>query len=151
MPQREAAGHAGGTAPADLNERLHVTGQLGLALALLDLLDDYWVTCEIRFADRGPGGPLPSDVLWDGYRRRLEAPETADAVPTRYGPTGSRTAPPARPPSPKCSGATPTTCGPTDSPEPLLRRTRRVLECSGHRPGPLGAHGIAARLPALHD
>ncbi|MER6183585.1 hypothetical protein [Streptomyces sp. NPDC001652] len=62
------------------DERLDAAGQLGLAFGLLDLLDDYWVTCEIRFADRGPGGPLPSDVLWDGYRRRLEAPEAADAV-----------------------------------------------------------------------
>ncbi|MGW7203265.1 hypothetical protein [Streptomyces sp. NPDC054837] len=120
------------------DERLDVAGQLGLAFGLLDLLDDYWVTCEIRFADRGPGGPLPSDILWDGYRRRLESPEAADAVTYSLWADWfeDRDAGRLR----------------TDSPEPLLRRARRVLECSGPVPWAVkeSAYGIAARLPALH-
>ncbi|MEU9916820.1 hypothetical protein [Streptomyces sp. NPDC051001] len=133
------------------DERLDAAGQLGLAFGLLDLLDDYWVTCEIRFADRGPGGPLPSDVLWDGYRRRLEGTEAADAVTyslwadwfedrdtceTAFAEVLGRDAGRLR----------------TDSPEPLLRRARRVLECSGPVPWAVkeSVYGIAARLPALH-
>ncbi|MEU6372495.1 hypothetical protein [Streptomyces sp. NPDC046909] len=133
------------------DESLDAAGQLRLAFGLLDLLDDYWVTCEIRLADRGPSGPLPSDVLWDGYRRRLEAPETADAVTyslwvdwfedratsaTAFaevlGHDGHLLTDPA--------------------PEPLLRRARRVLECSGPVPWPEKetAYGLAARVPALH-
>ncbi|MEW2357986.1 hypothetical protein [Spirillospora sp. NPDC029432] len=45
-------------------------GRLELAFGLLDLLDDYWVTCEMRFAVLN--GKVPRAVLWDGYRRRLE-------------------------------------------------------------------------------
>ncbi|MCX4536554.1 hypothetical protein OHA79_10465 [Streptomyces sp. NBC_00841] len=62
------------------DECLDVAEQVRLAFGLLDLLDDYWVTCEIRFADRGSEGSLPADVLWDGYRRRLEADRDAEAV-----------------------------------------------------------------------
>ncbi len=62
------------------DESLDVTEQVRLAFKLLDLLHDYWVTCEIRFADRGPEGPLPVDVLWEGHRRRLEAGRDAEAV-----------------------------------------------------------------------
>ncbi|MEU9415775.1 hypothetical protein [Streptomyces sp. NPDC048272] len=61
-------------------ETLDAAGQVRLAFGLLDLLDDYWVTCEIRMADRGAEGPLPADELWDGYRRRLEADRDAEAV-----------------------------------------------------------------------
>lgn len=62
------------------DERLDVAGRVRLAFGLLDLLDDHWVTCEIRFADRGPEGSLPADALWDGYRRRPEAERDAGAV-----------------------------------------------------------------------
>jgi hypothetical protein len=61
-------------------EDLDTADQLRLAFGLLDLLDDYWVTCEIRFANEGAEGPLPADVLWDGYRRRLEADRGVEAV-----------------------------------------------------------------------
>jgi hypothetical protein len=61
-------------------EDLTTAEQLRLAFGLLDLLDEYWVTCEIRFANEGPEGPLPADVLWDGYRQRLEADRNAEAV-----------------------------------------------------------------------
>ena len=56
-----------------VDDDLDAEGRVRLAFGLLDLLDDYGVTCEIRMADRGPDGPLPSGALWDGYRRRLEA------------------------------------------------------------------------------
>ncbi len=62
------------------DESMDVAEQARLAFGMLDLLDDYWVTCEIRFADRGSQGPLPADVLWGGYRRRLEADRDAEAV-----------------------------------------------------------------------
>lgn len=62
------------------DECLDVAEQVRLAFGLLDLLDDYWVTCEIRFADQGSQGPLPADLVWDGYRRRLEADRDAEAV-----------------------------------------------------------------------
>ena len=62
------------------DERLDAAEQLRLALGLLDLLDDYWVTCEILFACQGPDGPLPAEVLWDGSRRRLEAPQVSETV-----------------------------------------------------------------------
>ncbi|MFD3555115.1 hypothetical protein ACFWWA_23930 [Streptomyces goshikiensis] len=61
-------------------EDLDMADQLRLAFGLLDLLDDYWVTCEIRFANESADGPLPADVLWDGYRQRLEADLGVEAV-----------------------------------------------------------------------
>ncbi|WP_327721039.1 hypothetical protein OG381_41020 [Streptomyces sp. NBC_00490] len=134
------------------DERLDVAGQLGLAFGLLDLLDDYWVTCEIRFADRGPGGPLPSGVLWDGYRRRLEAPEAADAVTYSLWADWFED-------RDTCEAAFAEVLGRdagrlhTDSPQPLLRRARRVLECSGPVPWAVkeSAYAVAARLPALFE
>ncbi|MFG3182110.1 hypothetical protein [Streptomyces nigra] len=61
-------------------EDLDTADQLRLAFGLLDLLDDYWVTCEIRFANESAECPLPADVLWDGYRQRLEADRDVEAV-----------------------------------------------------------------------
>lgn len=61
-------------------EDLHAADQVRLAFGLLDLLDEYWVTCEIRFANESAEAPLPADVLWDGYRQRLEAGREAEAV-----------------------------------------------------------------------
>lgn len=61
-------------------EDLDAADQVRLAFGLLDLLDEYWVTCEIRFAHAGAEGPLPADVLWDGHRQRLEADRDAAAV-----------------------------------------------------------------------
>jgi hypothetical protein len=62
------------------DECMDVAEQVRMAFGMLDLLDEYWVTCEIRSADRGPEGPLPAEVLWDGHRRRLEADRDAEAV-----------------------------------------------------------------------
>ncbi|MGW2561824.1 hypothetical protein ACWCXB_21740 [Streptomyces sp. NPDC001514] len=133
------------------DERLDTAGQLRLAFALLDLLDEYWVTCEIRFADRGPDGPLPPEVLWDGYRRRLEAPQVADAVTYSLWVDWFED---------RNTSATAfaEVLGHdvhhllTGTPDALLRRARRVLECSGPVPWSAKetAYGIAARIPALH-
>jgi hypothetical protein len=51
--------------------------QLDLALGLLDLLDEYWVTAEVRFHVRGQA-PMIVERLWEGYRERLERVESAD-------------------------------------------------------------------------
>src|SRR3954452_2276913 len=44
---------------------LDAVGRLRLALGLLDLLDDYWVTCEIRFALTDAPDPMATRVFWD--------------------------------------------------------------------------------------
>ncbi|GCD41170.1 hypothetical protein [Streptomyces paromomycinus] len=54
---------------------LDAPARLRLAFGLLDLLGDYWVTCELRFAVRDERHPLRADLFWDACRRRLEAPE----------------------------------------------------------------------------
>jgi hypothetical protein len=59
---------------------LDATGRLRLALGFLELLDDYWVTCEIRFVVMNARDPILDGLLWDAYRRRLEAPEPAEPI-----------------------------------------------------------------------
>ncbi|MCX4765088.1 hypothetical protein OG562_29765 [Streptomyces sp. NBC_01275] len=134
------------------DDELTPADQVRLAFGLLDLLDDYWVMCEIRFEDRGPDGPLPADVLWDGCRRRLEAERDAEPVAhalwadwfedrqtsaTAFAEVLGR----------DIDGLL------TDSSEALLRRARRVLACSGPVPWPAkaAAYDTAARLPALRQ
>ncbi|MFJ8039446.1 hypothetical protein ACIRBX_02895 [Kitasatospora sp. NPDC096147] len=134
------------------DDGLDQAGRLAVAFGLLDLLDDYWVTCEIRFAHQGAGGPLPTDALWAGYRRRLEAdrdPEpvtyslwvawfedrttSANAFAEVLGNDLARivTAPSA----------------------PLLRRAARVLACSGPVPWAVKqpAYATALRCAGLHE
>ncbi|MFJ3222742.1 hypothetical protein ACIPJS_05180 [Streptomyces sp. NPDC086783] len=132
-------------------EDLTTAEQLRLAFGLLDLLDEYWVTCEIRFANEGPEGPLPADVLWDGYRQRLEADRNAEAVTYSLwvdwfeDHTTSATA------FTEVLGNDIDRVVAEHSPGPM-RRARRVLECSGpvlwtvKEP----VFRTAARLPALH-
>lgn len=130
---------------------LDPAGRLRLAFGLLDLLDEYWVTCEIRFADDSAEGPLPADVLWDGYRRRLEADRDAEAVTYSLwvdwfeDHTTSATA------FAEVLGYDIDRVV-ADRSEPLLRRARRVLECSGPVRWPVKepVYRTAARLPALH-
>ncbi|GHI76653.1 hypothetical protein Sspor_22140 [Streptomyces spororaveus] len=132
-------------------EDLDTADQLRLAFGLLDLLGEYWVTCEIRFADDSSEGPLPADVLWDGYRRRLEADKEVEAVTYSLwvdwfeDRTTSATA------FAEVLGndiehvvAEPS--------QALLRRARRVLECSGPVPWSVKepTYRTALRLPALH-
>ncbi|MFD5878718.1 hypothetical protein [Streptomyces yangpuensis] len=65
-------------------EDLDTADQVRLAFGLLDLLEEYWVTCEIRFANEGPEGPLPADVLWDGYRVKEPTYRTAMRLPALH-------------------------------------------------------------------
>ncbi|MEU0393717.1 hypothetical protein ABZ208_13210 [Streptomyces sp. NPDC006208] len=133
------------------DERLDMAGRLRLAFGLLDLLEVYRVPSEIHFADRGPDGPLPPEVLWDGYRRRLEAPRAAEAVTYSLWVDWFED---------RSTSATAfaEVLGHdidrllTGAPDALLRRARRVLECSGPVPWPAKetAYGTAARLPVLH-
>ncbi|GGK21635.1 hypothetical protein GCM10011583_62040 [Streptomyces camponoticapitis] len=133
-------------------EDLVAADQVRLAFGLLDLLDDYWVTCEIRFADQGTAGPLPVDVLWDGYRRRLEADRDAEAVTYSLwvdwfeDHTTSATA------FAEVLGNDIDRVV-ADPSEALLRRARRVLECSGPVRWPVKepTYRTAMRLPALHS
>ncbi|MFI6149680.1 hypothetical protein [Streptomyces sp. NPDC051109] len=132
-------------------EDLDAADQVRLAFGLLDLLDEYWVTCEIRFANEGAEGPLPADVLWDGYRRRLEADRDIEAVTYSLWvdwfedhTTSAR--------------AFAEVLGNdvdrvvAERSEVLLRRARRVLECSGPVRWTVKepTYRTAMRLPALH-
>lgn len=132
-------------------EDLGAADQLRLALGLLDLLDDYWVTCEIRFANEDAEGPLPADVLWDGYRRRLEADRDAEAVTYSLWVDWFED-------HATSATAFAETLGNdidrvvAEASEPLLRRARRVLECSGPVRWTVKelTYRTAMRLPVLH-
>ncbi|MGW9068069.1 hypothetical protein ACWGQT_01280 [Streptomyces yangpuensis] len=132
-------------------EDLDTADQVRLAFGLLDLLEEYWVTCEIRFANEGPEGPLPADVLWDGYRRRLEADRDAEVVTYSLWVDWFE------------DHATSATAFAgvlgndidrvvTERSDALLRRARRVLECSGPVRWTVKepTYRTAMRLPALH-
>ncbi|MGW7330517.1 hypothetical protein ACWGIU_18370 [Streptomyces sp. NPDC054840] len=132
-------------------EDLDAAEQVRLAFGLLDLLDEYWVTCEIRIADDSSEGPLPAHALWDGYRRRLEAEKEVE--PVTYSlwvdwfedHTTSATA------FAEVLGNDIERVV-ADPSEALLRRAHRVLECSGPVPWPVKepTYRTAMRLPALH-
>ncbi|MEU6887924.1 hypothetical protein ABZ918_22420 [Streptomyces viridosporus] len=130
---------------------LDVAEQVRLAFGLLDLLDDYWVTCEIRFADRGAQGPLPADVLWDGYRRRLEAERGAEAVTYSLWADWFEDHDTAATAFAEVLGNDIDHVVAEGSPAPL-RRAGRVLACSGPVPWPVKqpTYETAAQLPALH-
>jgi hypothetical protein len=55
-------------------------GRLRLGFGLLDLLGEYWVTCEIRFLIANTTNPLVHELLWQEYRSRLEAQGPAEAI-----------------------------------------------------------------------
>ncbi len=133
------------------DENLDRVGQTLLAFGLLDLLDDYWVTCEIRCADRGAKGPLPAHVLWDGYRRRLEAAPDPEAIIYSlwvdwFEDHDTSTAAFAEVLGNDIDRIVPGT------PDGLIRRAGRVLACSGPVPWDVKqrAYDAAVRLPALH-
>ncbi|WP_331766222.1 hypothetical protein [Embleya sp. NBC_00896] len=132
------------------DERLDAGGRLRLAFGMLDLLDDYWVTCEIGFAHRGPGGPLPAEVLWDGYRRRLEAPRVSEAVTYSLWVDWFEDRSTAATAFAEVLGRDIDQLTKASS-DALLRRARRVLECSGPVPWPAkqATYAVAARLPVL--
>ncbi|GAA3058326.1 hypothetical protein GCM10020229_82480 [Kitasatospora albolonga] len=143
----------GWTAEVFADDSLDADGQLELAFGLLDLLDDYWVTCEIRFADRGPDGPLPPTTLWAGYRRRLEAERDAEAVTYSLWVDWFEDRTTAGTAFAEVLGLDLDRIVATGGPAPLLRRAGRVLACSGPVPWPVKrrAYATALRLPALHE
>lgn len=132
-------------------EELDAADQVRLAFGLLDLLDEYWVTCELRFADGSREGPLPADVLWGGYRERLEAERHVEAV------TYSLWADWFEDPGTAATAFAEVLGNDigrvvAEPSEALLRRARRVLECSGPVPWPVKepTYRCAVRLSALH-
>jgi len=133
------------------DESLDAAGQVRLAFGLLDLLDDYWVTCVIGFADRGADGPLPAGALWDGYRRRLEADRDAKTVTYSLWADWFEDRDTTATAFAEVLGNDIDRVAAGGS-EALLRRASRVLACSGPVPWPVKqrAYGTAARLPALH-
>ncbi|MEV6756805.1 hypothetical protein [Streptomyces sp. NPDC051214] len=132
-------------------EDLDAADQVRLAFGLLDLLDEYWVTCEIRFANEGAQGPLPADVLWGGYRRRLEADRNIEAVTYSLWVDWFEDHTTSARAFAEVLGNDIDRVVAQRS-EILLRRARRVLECSGpvcwtvKEP----TYRTAAQLPALH-
>ncbi|MFG2821527.1 hypothetical protein ACGFX4_19110 [Kitasatospora sp. NPDC048365] len=133
------------------DERLDVAEQVRLAFGMLDLLDDYWVTCEIRFADRGSDGPLPADVLWDGYRRRLEAARDAEAVTYSLWVDWFEDRDTAATAFAEVLGNDIDQVV-EEGQDAVIRRAGRVLACSGPVPWPVKqkTYDTAVRLPALH-
>ncbi|MFH9725460.1 hypothetical protein ACH4M4_21215 [Streptomyces sp. NPDC017254] len=133
-------------------EDLDAADQVRLAFGLLDLLDEYWVTCEIRCADSSAEGPLPVGVLWDGYRRRLEADRDVEAVTYSlwvdwFEDRGTAATAFAEVLGNDIDRVV------ADRSEGRLRRARRVLECSGPVPWLVKekTYRTAVRLPALHS
>jgi hypothetical protein len=134
------------------DECLDAAGQVRLAFGLLDLLNDYWVTCEIRFADQSTEGPLPADALWDGYRQRLEADRDAEAVAYSLWVDWFEDRSTAATAFAEVLGHDIDRVV-TSGSEAMLRRARRVLACSGPVPWQVkeAAYGAAVRHPALHS
>ncbi|WP_063760499.1 hypothetical protein [Streptomyces sp. NRRL S-241] len=134
------------------DERLDVAGRLRVALGLMDLLG--WhplVTDQIHTAHLGPQGPLPPDLLWGGYRRRLEAVPEHEAITCSLWFDWFEYAPTAAEAFAEVLGNDRARLLP-GAPEPLLRRARRVLEHSGPVPWAtkIDTYRAAARVPALH-
>ncbi|GGY13148.1 hypothetical protein GCM10010358_76770 [Streptomyces minutiscleroticus] len=125
--------------------------QVRLAFGLLDLLDSYWVTCEIRFADRGAQGPLPVDVLWNGYRRRLEAERDVEVLTYSLWADWFEDHDTAATAFAEVLGNDIDHILAKRS-HALLRRAGRVLTCSGPVPWSVKqpTYEAAAQLPALH-
>ncbi|MFG2308882.1 hypothetical protein ACGFS9_09430 [Streptomyces sp. NPDC048566] len=133
-------------------EDLDAADQVRLAFGLLDLLDEYWVTCEIRFANEGVEGPLPVDVMWDGYRQRLEADRDSEAVTYSLWVDWFEDHATSATAFAEVLGNDIDRIAAERS-EALLRRARRVLECSGPVRWTVKelTYRTAMRLPALHS
>ncbi|MFE7511058.1 hypothetical protein ACFU8I_07480 [Streptomyces sp. NPDC057540] len=133
-------------------EDLRAADQVRLAFGLLDLLDEYWVTCEIRFANESAEGPLPADVLWDGYRQRLEADRESEAVTYSLWVDWFEDHATSATAFAEVLGNDIDRVAAQLSEAPL-RRARRVLECSGPVRWTVKepTYRTAMRLPDLHS
>jgi len=136
---------------------LDAVGRLRLALGLLDLLDEYWVTCEIGFALAHTPDPAVARVFWDAYRRRLEAPEPAEPVTYSLWVDWFEDHTTVEAAFAEVLGNDVTELQARDrlqemARSPLRRRTQRVLEVSGPVPWPIKhpVYRAAAALPDLH-
>ncbi|MFD6969665.1 alpha/beta fold hydrolase [Streptomyces sp. NPDC059949] len=134
------------------DESLDVEGRLRLGFGLVDLLNEYWVTSEIRSAVQDAEDPRAPRALWDGYRSRLEAPEVSEALTYSLWVDWFEDRDTAETAFAEVLGKDVGRLRP-GAPEPLLRRARRVLECSGPVPWQAKApvYRSAALVPALHD
>lgn len=64
-----------------LNEEdLPAADLLRRGFGLLDLLDEYWVTVEMRFRFQDETDPLVRAAFWAGYRERLEREDEPEQV-----------------------------------------------------------------------
>lgn len=134
------------------DERLDLAGRLRVAFGLMDLLGGHFlVTAQVHSAHLGPHGPLPRELLWDGYRRRLEAVREPEAITSSLWFDWFKVARTADEAFAEVLGDDRARLVP-GAPAPLLRRARRVLEHSGpvSWPGKAGTYRAAARTPALH-
>ncbi|MFD7553223.1 MULTISPECIES: alpha/beta fold hydrolase [unclassified Streptomyces] len=134
------------------DEQLDVAGRLRVALGLTDLLGGHFlVTGQIHSAHLGPEGPLPGELLWGGYRRRLEAVREYPAITDSLWYDWFEVWPTSEEAFAEVLGNDRDRLLP-GAPEPLLRRARRVLECSGPVPWTAKAatYEAAARVPELH-
>ncbi|MCX4782578.1 hypothetical protein [Streptomyces sp. NBC_01264] len=135
------------------DERIDPADRIRVALGLMDLVGSHvLVHRPIHRAHLGPAGPLPVEVLWEGYRRRLEAGPEPEAVLAslwldwfEHGQTAEAA----------FAGVLGRNAGRifTGAPAGFLRRTRRVLECSGPVPWAAKelAYRAAAAVPELHQ
>lgn len=133
------------------DERLDLAGRLRVAMGLMDLLGSHTrVTVQVHMAHIGPEGPLPPDVLWDGYRRRLEAAEECEAFTDSLWFDWFEDRRTSAEAFAEVLGNDLGQLSP-GAPEPLLRRARRVLGRSGPVPWPVKAAACetAALVPAL--
>lgn len=135
---------------------LDATGRLRLALGLLDLLDDYWVTCEIRFAVVA-SQDMKAELLWDAYRRRLEASESPGPVTYSLWADWFEDRTTVEVAFAEVLGNDIKELRAEDrlhalTQDPLSRRAQRVLEISGPVPWPLKhpVYQAVVEVPALH-
>ncbi|WP_331728442.1 alpha/beta fold hydrolase [Streptomyces sp. NBC_00158] len=134
------------------DEALDPAGRLRVALGLMDLLGGHFlVTGQIHSAHLGPGGPLPAELLWGGYRRRLEAVREYPAITDSLWFDWFEVWQTSEEAFAEVLGNDHDRLLP-GAPEPLLRRARRVLEVSGPVPwkAKAVAYGAAVRVPELH-
>ncbi len=68
------------TSEALTDSALDQLDRLYLALGLLELLDDYWVACEIGWRMRQTHDASLVTAFWDSYRHHLESTQPPEAV-----------------------------------------------------------------------
>lgn len=112
----------------DLDE----SGRMRLGFGLLDLLGEYWITCEISFLINDTADPTVHQALWREYRSRLEAPEPADAITYSLWVDWFEDHTTVETAFAQVLGDDAGRLRSGD--DPLLRRARRVLEISGPVP-----------------